>query len=166
MPAKSHITKFEPGLPSLLPVTYDLLRSSNLTVHPKVVRIILHGSRGLAGGFRSDSDLDLSLLVDPPEMQTENSESYFKEIFETTFQHWHLPIKLDLAIVFDTRRCGLKCFDQKDWAESFCIIGGVDCFGLFKVQKGFHGLAENAGIQVKRMYPCMLIWQKKDQTKL
>jgi len=166
MPENSPISQFEPEVRSLLPGTYDLLLSSNLTVHPKVERIILHGSRGLAGGFRPDSDLDLSLLVDPPELESVDRESYFKEIFETTFLQWHSPIELDLAIIFDTRQCGLKCFDLPDWSASFCAIGGVDCFGLYKVQKGFHGLIENAGIQVKRMYPCMRIWQKMAQTNL
>lgn len=161
MPEKITITQFDPEMRSRLPGTHDLLVSSNLTVHPNVVRIILHGSRGLAGGSRPDSDLDLSLLVDPPGIQTGNSESYFNEIFETTYQNWHSPIALDLAIVFDTRLCGLKCFDQREWSDSLCAIGGLDCFGLYKVQKGFHGLVENAGIQVKRMYPCMRIWQKR-----
>ena len=37
---------------------------------------------------------------------------------------------------------------------------GVDCFGLYKVQKGFNGILQNAGVQVKRMYPCLKIWQR------
>jgi hypothetical protein len=40
--------------------------SATLPVHPRVARTILHCSRGLKGGFRSDSDVDLSLIVDLP----------------------------------------------------------------------------------------------------
>jgi hypothetical protein len=160
MTTKLLIEEFEPNLAFLLPVTYELLQSSNLTVHPGVVRIILHGSRGLACGFRSDSDLDLSLLVDYPVVGLINPECYFKEIFETTLHHWHSPIDLDLAIVFDTRQCGLKCFDQQYWVEQSCTIGRADCFGLYKIQKGFQGMVENAGVQVKLMHPCLVIWEK------
>jgi len=53
------ITAFERELTRLLPETERLLRAANLSVHPRVTQVTLHGSRGL----RPDSDIDLSLLV-------------------------------------------------------------------------------------------------------
>ncbi len=47
-----------------LPRTYEILKESNLTVHPYVYKVILTGSRGLAGNYRKNSDIYLSLLVD------------------------------------------------------------------------------------------------------
>jgi hypothetical protein len=85
------------------------------------------------------------------------------------FHPWQATVEADLAVVFDTRQCGLRCFDQTTWNEQLCVNGGgagggaeigVDCFGLYKVQKGFNGILRNAGVQVKRMYPCLKIWQR------
>lgn len=42
-------------------------------------------------------------------------------------------------------------------------IQGVGCFGLYKLQKGFSGFVENAGIEVRRMYPCLKIWQRRQE---
>ncbi len=152
------VDKFERSFAALLPETHALILSSNLTVHPLVSRIILHGSRGLAGGCRPDSDIDLSLIVDT--RQGPNMERQLQDILETTLSHWRAAIEPDLAVVFDIRDCGLKCFDQRTWNEQTCKLGGIDCFGLYKTQKGFNGLVTNAGIQVKRMYPCLEIWQR------
>ncbi len=149
---------FEPRLVTSLPETYALLLSSNLTVHPLVSRLILHGSRGLAGGYRPDSDVDLSLIIERP--QGSDLEQQFAEVLKTTLNRWTGAIELDLAVVFDIRACGLKCFDQCAWSEQTCKLGGVDCFGLYKTQKGFSGLVVDAGIQVKLMYPCLKIWQR------
>jgi hypothetical protein len=151
------INTFEPNFAASLPETHALLLSSNLTVHPLVSRLILHGSRGLAGGYRPDSDIDLSLIVDP---LVSDMQRQFQEALETTLNSWHATVELDLAVVFDIRSCGLKCFDQHAWHEKTCTLGGVDCFGLYKIQKGFHGLVTNAGIQVKLMYPCLKIWER------
>jgi hypothetical protein len=150
---------FETNFATSLPETYALILSSNLTVHPLVSRIILHGSRGLAGGCRPDSDIDLSLIADT--RQGPNMERQLQDILETTLSHWRATIEPDLAVVFDVRGCGLKCFEQRSWNEQTCQLGGIDCFGLYKTQKGFDGLVTNAGIQVKRMYPCLKIWQRK-----
>ena len=152
------INNFETNFAASLPETYALLLSSNLTVHPLVSRIILHGSRGPAGGYRPDSDIDLSLVVDlPPDT---NMERQLQDVLETTLSQWHGPVEPDLAVVFDIKDCALVCFDQLAWNEQTCKLGNVDCFGLYKTQKGFHGLVMNAGIQVKLMYPCLRIWQR------
>ncbi|HLO27664.1 MAG TPA: nucleotidyltransferase domain-containing protein [Anaerolineales bacterium] len=152
------ILNFDPYFATSLPETYTLLMSSNLTVHPSVSRLILHGSRGLAGGFRPDSDLDLSLIVDTAVRS--NVESLLQNVLETTFHHWRSPIEPDLAVIFDIKNCKLKCFDRSTWNEQICQLGGIDCFGLYKTQKGFKGLVTDAGIQVRLMYPCLRIWRR------
>jgi hypothetical protein len=123
-----------------------------------VSRVVLHGSRGLAGGCRPDSDIDLSLIIDAP--QDSNIERQLQNVLETTLAAWYADVELDLAVVFDIRGCDLKCFDQRTGNEQICRLGGIDCFGLYKTQKGFSGLVTNAGIQVKLMYPCLKIWQR------
>jgi hypothetical protein len=155
----SPISNFLPEFAALLPDSYNLLLSANLVVHPRVSRIVLHGSRGLAGGYRPNSDFDLSLIVDVPEDHID--EALFQHITRTTLDHWQAPIEVDLAVIYDQKKCGLKCFAQSTWQPEFCQPGGVDCFGLYKIQKGFHGLVTNAGIQVKLMYPCLKIWQRE-----
>lgn len=147
---------FHPHLAVLLPQTYAILKSANLTVHASVTRIILHGSRGPANCHRGDSDIDLSLIVDVPP----DDVDLLRDIYETTCRHWKSSIELDLAVVFDQRQCGLKCFDEAAWNAHLCKIGGTDCFGLYKIGKGFNGLVTNAGVQVKRMYPCLKIWAR------
>lgn len=154
-----HIQDFEPQFAVSLPGTHSLLTSANLVVHPSVSRIVLHGSRGQAGGHRPESDIDLSLIVSLSGKG--NIEHELREVTEITLSHWRGAIEVDLAVIFDGRQCGLKCFDQTTWDQQICQTGGVDCFGLYKIQKGFDGLVTQAGIQVKLMYPCLTIWQKK-----
>jgi hypothetical protein len=152
---------FSPVFAQRLPATHALLQTVNLVVHPNVARIVLHGSRGLVGGARPDSDIDLSLIVDlPAQPGTMELESLLRTVFETTFNAWQADVEPDLAVIFETRACALQCFTQTNWRESLCSIGGLDCFGLYKVQKGFNGLVTHAGIQVKRMYPCVEIWRR------
>jgi len=152
---------FSTALRQRLPATHVLLQTANLVVHPRVARIILHGSRGLAGGARSDSDIDLSLIVDLPHgLDAMQQQLLLHSVFEITFQAWRAEIEPDLAVIFETYACALRCFTHTNWRDGLCTIGGLDCFGLYKVQKGFSGLVANAGIQVKRMYPCLEIWRR------
>lgn len=150
---------FEPAFVISLPETYALVMSSGLMVHPSVSAVVLHGSRGLAEGYRLDSDIELSLIIDVP--QDMNTERMLQAVLDTTLDHWQGPIALDLAVIFDVQNCGLKCFEQTIWHEQICRVGGVDCFGLYKTQKGFHGLVTHTGIQVRQMYPCLKIWQRR-----
>lgn len=132
--------------------------AANLEVHSGVISIVLHGSRGLAGYPRPDSDIDLSLLVDkPPRLDRERE---LQAVLNETLNHWRGPIELDLAVIFDIQNCGLKCFEYTTWNKRVCQAGGIDCFGLYKTQKGFHGLVTDAGIQVRLMYPCLKIWER------
>ncbi len=156
------VSEFEPQLAALLPATHALLSSANVTVHPDVSRIILHGSRGPAGGYRPDSDIDLSLIVETrPAMPESDLAKLLREVINTTLTYWQGSIQVDLAAIFDVQNCGLKCFDQGVWDELLCATGGVDCFGLYKIQKGYRGFVKNAGVQVKQMYPCLKIWQRE-----
>ena len=152
------ILDFEPVFANLLPLTHSLLSAGNLTLHPRVCRVVLHGSRGLAGNPRPDSDIDLSLIVHRTPSLDIHSE--LQEVLNTTLDHWHGSVELDLAAVFDAQNCGLICFEETIWSEQICQSGGTDCFGLYKIQKGFHGLVTKAGIQVERMYPCLKIWHR------
>lgn len=155
------ILEFDPFFAACLPATYALLKAAHLTVHSSVCRVVLHGSRGLAGGYRPDSDLDLSLIVAPPALLPPAAlDDLLQEVLETTLHYWQGAVEADLAAVFEVRGCGLKCFDLTAWEDSFCLLGGEDCFGLYKIQKGFRGRVENAGVQVKRMIPCLTIWKR------
>lgn len=114
--------------------------------------IVMHGSRGLAGGARPDSNIDLSLIVDLPEnLNGVERLHLLNSVFETTFQAWQADIEPDLAVIFESRTCGLRCFGRTRWQ---------DCFGLYKVQEGFSGLVTHAGIRVQRMHPCLEIWRR------
>jgi hypothetical protein len=157
----NQLLNFSPALVQRLPETCALLQSAHLVVHPIVARIVLHGSRGLAGGARPDSDIDLSLIVDlPASLGAAQLEPLLHAVFQTTFNAWRAAIEPDLAVIFETRACGLYCFTQTRWQDDLCSIGGRDCFGLYKVQKGFSGLVANAGIEVRRMIPCLEIWRR------
>jgi hypothetical protein len=155
------ISSFDPRLERSLPATYAILKSSNLTIHPVVSRIVLHGSRGLAVGYRPYSDIDLSLIIDgEPWLEKSEIAAYLQNVLETTRAQWQGEIETDLAVIFDVRNCGLKCFDRTTFDAQCCPQDGLDCFGLYKRQKRFNGIVIGAGVQVKRMYPCLKIWQK------
>jgi hypothetical protein len=155
------VREFAFPLSTLLPETHALLLSANLTVHPSVSRVTLHGSRGLARRWRTDSDIDLSLLVDIPRFPEVELELLLAAALEVTQTSWSGPIELDLAVVFDVHGCGLRCFEQTAYQASACPQGGLDCFGLYKRGKGFDGFVTGAGIQVARMYPCLVIWRRE-----
>lgn len=155
------IVEFEPGFTRSLPLTHTLLRDAHLCVHPYVTRVVLHGSRGLAGNYRADSDVDLSLVVDDPASGSRGElERTMSAVLAVTRDHWQSPIDADLAVVFDVRNCGLVCFDAKEWNTGSCAIGGRDCFGLYKEQRGYRGLIWNAGVVVSRMCPCLTVWRR------
>ena len=111
--------------------------------------------------YRPDSDVDLSLIVDTqPGMTATKLQVLLQNALELVLNNWQGSVEPDLAAVFDSRNCGLRCFDQTTWHEHWCTLGGVDCFGLYKIQKGFSGFIVNAGVRVKQMYPCLQIWSR------
>jgi hypothetical protein len=156
-----HLTEFNGRVAAQLPETYALLQASNLTIHPQVFRITLHGSRGPAGGYRPDSDIDLCLLVNTRGVNDKlELGGLLEEALQTTLVNWQGPVEADLAAVYDRQGCGLKCFECETFDESECSTVGTDCFGLYKVQKGFSGFVVNAGVRVRRMLPCLKIWER------
>lgn len=114
------------------------------------------------GSDQWKSDLDLSLIYNPPEPPVidETLGALFHEILHTTLDSWRGEVELNLAVIFPLRACGLACFQVTHYDPSICPQGGMDCFGIYKIQKGFSGFVLNAGIQVERMYPCFTIWSK------
>ena len=122
--------------------------------------MVLHGTRGIKGGARPDSDVDLSLVVDAPGMERAALATLLGQVIGVTFDAWRGPVELDLVAVFDVRGCGLGCFDVAAWGQDeVCPFGsGRDCFGAYKVQRGFDGFVENAGIEVRLMQPSVMVW--------
>ena len=155
-------TELDPGFAVRLPDTHARLRDGGLVVHPAVAKVVLHGSRGPKGGCRPDSDIDLSLVVAPPPMAREALAALLAEVLGTTLRAWRGAVGLDLVAVFDVRGCGLGCFDVVAWdRDAVCPRGsGRDCFGAFKVQRGFDGFVEDAGVEVRRMQPCVTVWAR------
>jgi hypothetical protein len=153
------VTDLKAELAALCPETARRLRDAAFTVHPRVVAITLHGSRGPRGGYRPDSDVDMCLIVDN-EGVTEHSElaALLRSVLDTTLTHWQGPVETDLAAAYDRRGCGLSCFEQPAWDEVRCEIGGQDCFGLYKIQRGYEGSVEQ-GVELVKMFPCLVIWR-------
>lgn len=160
-----HSIPLEPSLAQTLPETYRLLVTGNLVVHPRVRAVILGGSRGPRGGHREDSDIDLSIIVDvgelPPGPQLGD---LLADVLHTTLQHWTGPVELDLAAVFDTQACGLACFGQPLVDLSACGASGCDCFGIYKIQRGFHGFVPPSGVTVQKMSPTLTLWRRDYST--
>ena len=153
------VTSLEPQLAELCPETARILRDAALTVHPRVTAITLHGSRGPAGGCRPDSDVDMCLIVDT-EGVTKRSElaALLCTVLDTTLAHWRGAVEADLAAVYDRQGCGLSCFERLTWDQAQCASGGQDCFGLYKIQRGYDGFVEQ-GVELRKMFPCLVIWR-------
>jgi hypothetical protein len=156
--------KFSPEAEDAAAQVCAFLRAGGLRLHPLVERVVLHGSRVPGGCPRPESDIDLSLLVrfGGQESQAERL-SLLAEVTDAALASWSGPLELDIAVVFDQRGCSLACFGLAQWQPGDCRLGGVDCFGLYKTQKGFDGLVENAGILVARMLPSLVLWQKETE---
>jgi len=45
--------------------------------------------------------------------------------------------------------------------ELTCLREGPDCRGVYKTQRGFHGLVPDIGLHVQRMFPMLTIWNKR-----
>ena len=150
-----------PGLANTFPETYRLLASSRIAVHSSVRKITLHGSRGPAGGYRDDSDIDLCLVTDIVCTKTgdENTGSLLQEVLRITLDNSECPVELDLAAVFDRKKCGLSCFDVSNFSQLKCPKSATGCIGIYKIQKGFTGFVPPI-VSPKEMYPLLTIWER------
>jgi hypothetical protein len=154
------VTEFEPDFKSDFPELCEILKRGPLNVHEGVAKITLHGSRGPAGGFTENADIDLCLVIDSEQYPNlTHDEELVKEIMYTTLADWRQNIKLDVRVIFDTRRCDLKCFNEHEYKLGMCEIGGLDCFGIYEVTFGTPGYLFNSGMNVKSIYPCITIWK-------
>lgn len=156
------ISQFDQEFTTQFPGLHSILCSSKLVIHPTVSQITLHGSRGLAGNSRPDSDIDLSLLVSKPVQPKVDHqlEGLMQAVLNVTLSNWNSPVELDLAAIFPIHPCNFVCFQVNNYDPALCSVGGVDCFGIYKIQKGFSGFVLNSGIQVEKMYPLITVWKK------
>jgi hypothetical protein len=161
------ITEFDRRFAALLPDTVALLREADLAVHASVARVILHGSRGLAGGAHEDSDIDLSLVVGTSiRTPDEGLGSLLHEVLRTTLDNWKSEVEPDLCAVFGTNDCCLECFDRTLFDRELCPTDGVNCFGIFKIQRDFQGFVTDARVDVRLMYPCVTVWRNEHFERL
>lgn len=160
------ITTFEPDFQTLLPETYAIVAAGNLTVHDGVTMVVLEGSRGLGGHTRLNSDVDVSLIVDsdmlPPDEPAR--ENFLRHVISATLDHWRGVVELDTAAVFDIGH-GLALFEQRYYNSA--VVGAIresplpqGYFGIYKTQKGFNGYVPPSMIDLKRVYPMLVIWRR------
>jgi hypothetical protein len=157
-----HIQEFVTEFSALLPETHQFLQSANLVVHDAVSQIALLGSRGLANNYRPTSDVDLSLMVNSRQLPGTEPQraNLLRSVLEITLTHWSSEVELDLAAVFDKGDCcGLRCFMTRDYDAFVIRDRGTDCFGIYKIQRGFNGYV-TSGVQLKLMYPIFIIWRR------
>ena len=160
------ITEFEPDFAMAFPDLCEALKNGPLVVHDAVSRVTLHGSRGPAGGFQDNSDIDLCLIVDGEQYSyLSQDEELLKDIIYTTLAEWRGSLKLDLRVDFDLRKCGLKCFDESHYKAGICAGGGLDCFGIYEFEDGQPVYVINSSMNVKSIYPCVLIWRKQEKAR-
>ena len=160
-PGSSITTSLIGSLQDALPRTWDILRSSNLTVHPAVYGVVLSGSRGPKGGFRPDSDIDLTLLVDPEALaRAPERNRLLRDVVELTLLNWESPVELDTVAAFARSGCRLECFRCASHADLECPLERPDCVGLYKTQKGYDGIVPDIGLRIRDVYPMTLVWAR------
>lgn len=153
------INEFEFDFAQAFPDLCEVFKRVPLCVHEGVARVTLHGLRGAPGEIKDNSELDLRLLVDSdqyPDVRQE--EELLKDMIYTTLAGWREKTKLDLTVVFDTRKCQLKCFGERSYNPTVCTGGGFNCFGIYKIQDGNPGFVLNSGTNIRYIYPCITVW--------
>jgi len=78
----------------------------------------------------------------------------------STLSSWESSIELDTVVVYDSNNCNLNCFDCETAGEKRCPGKGIDCFGLYKIQKGFNGYVPKIGIDIEKIYPMMAVYER------
>lgn len=147
-------------LDHLLPETAALLNRTRWNIHPGVLCVVLGGSRGLRGGFRPDSDIDLSLIIDPaalPPAEPER-EAFLRTVIETALNSWQSPVELDTAAVFGSAEA-LELFARQEYDEALVARCAPEVM-LYKVQKGFNGYVPNHVLDYRKIYPLVTIWKR------
>jgi len=162
MPKIVEISDYEPEFKDILPETYRLLMEAKLKVHPVVKKITLHGSRGPAGGYHDDSDIDLCLITSLATARLHENElaHILKGVIELTLNSSQCEVEIDIGAVFDRADCGLSCFDISKYADLQCEKESTGCAGIYKIQKGLNGFVPPIN-EVKTMYPCLTIWARQ-----
>ena len=146
-----HISKCENNFELNLLDTSKLLIESNLIVHECINKITLHGSRGLAGNPKPDSDIDLTLMVDIDTLaQKTDKGSFLNSVLSVSLQYWKGTIELDLAAAFDKSGCGLRCLDVETNNPGLCNTT-IDCMGFYKIQKGLNGFVSGPFLDASEM---------------
>jgi hypothetical protein len=155
------IREFTPELKKKLPETYGILESSVIRINPHVKKITLHGSRGSAGKFRANSDLDLCLVtdIDIRLIPEEHLDTLLRRVLLTTLKNSQCPVELDVAAVFDQVGCGLRCFYIEKYKKLKCRNDSDGCMGVYKLQQGWKGILPPI-TKVEKMYPYSTIWQR------
>jgi predicted nucleotidyltransferase len=153
--------QLSPALRQELPRSHAILASSGLSVHDAVRAVVLSGSRGPRGGYRPDSDIDLSLLVDARALlRAADHGALLREVVEHAIASWRSEVTLDTAAVFDGSDCGLRCFWWREHRPGACPSEAPDCFGVFKTRKGFDGFVPPIGLQVEKVCPMLVVWER------
>ncbi|NQT60967.1 MAG: hypothetical protein HQ557_18520 [Bacteroidetes bacterium] len=143
-----------------LPESYNILTSGGLYIDNRVKAVLLSGSRGPSGGYRVDSDIDISLVLDNNLLSNPiEKELELRSILSITMEKWNSHIELDTALLFDTKNCGFSCFLHYP-QKNDCKLNDKDCFGIYKLQKGFYGFVPKIGIEVEKIFPIRLVWQR------
>lgn len=156
------VSEFEKSFEQEFPETCDLLRSANLQVDPRVYQIILHGSRGPAGGHDDASDIDLSFVVDDSGLEEGlEHDTFLKALLEETLEQWTGPVEPDLTAIFDSYGCHMPCLSNPRVNVDRCPHRGIDCFGAYRIQRRTPGYGIGHAMQVKRMRPCITIWRSQ-----
>ncbi|MBK9745940.1 MAG: nucleotidyltransferase domain-containing protein [Chloroflexi bacterium] len=158
------ITRYSPQLDRLLPQTAALLKITRWQVHPGVLRVVLIGSRGLDGHPRPDSDIDLSLIVDPamlPPAEPER-EQFLRAVIETTLNSWQSPVEVDVAAPFGSPDA-LRMFSVRDYNAAL-VSTCAPQIGLYKLQKGFSGYVPAEMLDWRKVYPLLTIWERSAES--
>ena len=135
-----------------------ILRRARAVLHPAVMALVLSGSRGPRGGARRDSDIDVSLLVYPRALAAvPQPAGLLRQVTLTTLRSWKSTVELDLAVVLDTSGCGLGCF-LRDGRPCGRTAPLVNCFGVYKLQKGFHGYVTGIDLAIEKVRPMVTAW--------
>ena len=159
------IRPFHPQLMSRLPETYRLLMAGGLSVHEAVARVTLHGSRGLAGSPRPESDIDLGLIVDDQFLlSAPDPNALLNAVLAATRDSWRGSVELDWAAVFDRSGCGLGCLKIEGFDFAACPAT-TGCLGVYKLQRGFTGTVDPALVDCRKMQPCLTIWERNMETR-